>query len=132
MKKISLFVIVLFSSTLLNGCDYLLNTRSFNVTVYNQDTDKEITCVYVRTANSNDLWSRNQITDHIPPNSDYTFSILEGDYEFKVISEDYTYSYEMYMNSVTINSDVRLNFCYSCYKDNNNFKVIKTLKKKNH
>ena len=113
-----------------SSCDYLFNIRSYDVIIHNDDTDKSITSVYVRPGNTNDNWSKNKILDVILPDEESTIILTEGTYEFKVITEDDYYSYEMYMSALTINSNTRLNFCYECYKDDKNVKVIKTPKKK--
>ena len=130
MKTKLLFLVITLSTMFLSSCDYLLNIRSYDVIIHNDDTNKSITSVYVRAGNTNDYWSKNKISDIILPNEESTIILTEGTYEFKVITEDDYYSYEMYMSALTINSNTRLNFCYECYLDNKNVKVIKIPKNK--
>jgi len=130
MKTIILFLIAVTTTLLMNGCDFLNNLRSYDIVLYNADYDKYVTSVYVKDNFGYNKWSKNKIYNNINPYEDYTIRLTEGTYDFKAITEDDYYSYEIYLTSVTINTNIKLDICFDCYYGKDNVKIIKIPKKK--
>lgn len=129
MKRIIIFFILILSIVFLS-CDRLFVATHY-VTIYNDDYDKYITCVYVRDYYSySGRWSKNQIYNYIYPGESESILLDEGRYDFKIVMEDDYYSYTIYEEDVAVYSDITLYISYYKLTDAQKSNVIKTPKNK--
>ena len=127
-KAISTLAVIVFA-IIFNGCQQFMYTPSYNVEVYNNNTEKYMTGFYHRDYNyGNDVWSRDQLYNDLNPLESYNIILDEGTYDFKFILEDDYYSYTMYEYEVYVRSDITLDVCYDCLKKMDKDKVEKVLK----
>ncbi len=128
MRKIITILIIPLLSLILMSCDRLLVATHY-VTIYNDDYDKYITCVYVRDYYGySGRWSKNQIYNNIYPGESESILLDEGRYDFKIVMEDDYYSYTLYEEDVSVYSDITLYISYYKLSDNQKSKVLKTPK----
>ncbi|MCX7833957.1 MAG: hypothetical protein N2490_07090 [Ignavibacteria bacterium] len=130
MRKIFTFSLILVLATIFVGCDRLLVATHY-VTIYNDDYDKYITCVYVRDYYGyGGRWSKNQINGYIYPGESESILLDEGRYDFKIVMEDDYYSYTIFEEDVAVYSDITLYISYYKLSDTQKSKVIKVPKAK--
>ncbi len=130
MKKLITILILPIISFLSINCDHLLVSTHY-VTIYNDDFDKYITCVYVRDYyNYGGRWSKNQLRDYLYPGESESVLLNEGRYDFKIIMEDDYYSYTIYEEDVAVYSNITLYISYYKMTDAQKSKVIITPKNK--
>lgn len=130
MKKLIIIFPILIIPLIFLGCNKLLVATHY-VTIYNDDYDKYITCVYVREYYSyGGRWSKNQIYGNIYPGESESILLDEGRYDFKIVMEDNYYSYTIYEEDVAVYSDITLYISYYKLTDAQKSKVIKVPKVK--